>query len=69
LRIFQMERNRIIALVILFGLYISVMIFAVFLIFENNNEENRQKAIHVTDSLKNLKADYDKNCRLLHCLL
>jgi hypothetical protein len=58
-----MEKNRITALVTLFGLFISVMIFAVFLLFGKKDEADNPKTtpVTVTDSLKNLKADYDKN--------
>ena len=56
-----MEKNRITALVILFGLFIAVMIFAVFLLFEKKDEAVKPEAVPVSDSLKNLKADYDKN--------
>ena len=56
-----MEKNRITALVILFGLFIAVMIFAVFLLFEKKDEAVKPETVPVTDSLKNLKADYDNN--------
>ena len=58
-----MEKNRITAFVILFGLFIAVMVFAVFLLFGKKDEADKPNTtpVTVTDSLKNLKADYDKN--------
>ena len=58
-----MERNRITAFVILFGLFIAVMVFAVYLLFGKKDEADKPKTTPVTvaDSLINLKADYDKN--------
>jgi hypothetical protein len=56
-----MEKNRITALVTLFGLLIALMVFAVLLLFGKKDEAGKPEAIPVTDSLRSLKTDYDKN--------